>query len=134
MYIHNNHCHQVTAHLQLNILYYYVLLNMPFGWYPSIILVSSSIFQSITVSGFTMSLSSNTVLCTTSLCIFLKRSIQPSKARKPRRAATCRPFYFKWGPSMDALAVRACLNNAERKVSGSSSDEVFRDLGSLKKR
>ena len=82
-------------------------------------------------SGFAVSLSSNTVLYTTNLCIFLKRSIQPSEARKPGRAATCKAFSFRWGPSMDALAVRACLNHAEMKVSSSYSGEVFRDLGSL---
>jgi hypothetical protein len=32
---------------------------------------------------------------------------------------------------MDALAVRACLNHAERKVSSSSSGEIFRDMGSV---
>ena len=92
-----------------------ILLNMPFGWYPSIILVSSSIFQSINFSGFTMPLSPNIVLCTTRLRVFLKRSIQPSEARKPRRAATCRAFSFRWSPSTDALAVRACLNHAEKR-------------------
>ena len=74
------------------------ILNMSFG-YQLIILGSSSLFQSITVLGFTMVLSPDTVLYTR-LCIFLKWSIQPSEVRKPlilRRAATCTAFPFRWG-------------------------------------
>jgi len=68
--------------------------------------------------------------------MFLKRSIQPTEARKPsipRSAAACRAFSFSWGQSMDALAVRACLRHAERMVSSSSHVEDFRDFWVLYK-
>ena len=80
-----------------------------------------------------MALSPNIDLCTR-LSLFLKHLIQPFEARKPlipRRAATFRAFSFRWGPSMDALAVQACLNHTERMVSSSCNGEIFRDLGSL---
>jgi len=72
---------------------------MSFGWYTSIILGSSSLFQSITVSGFTMALSPDIVLYIT--LSFLK------KLSTPRWAATCAAFSFKWGPSMDVSVVHA---------------------------
>ena len=106
---------------------------MSFGWYLSITLGISSLFQSVTVLGFTVALSSDIVMYTR-LCIFLKQLIQPLEAQKlliPRRAATYRAFSFRWGLPVDALAVRACLNHTERMVSGSSNGKVFRALVSL---
>jgi len=83
--------------------------------------------------GFTMALSSEIVLYT-GLCLFLKQLIQLIETQKMvilKRAATCRAFSFRWGPSTDALAVRPCFNHAERMVSSSSSGRVFRALGYL---
>jgi len=44
--------------------------NMSFGWYLLTILGSSSVFQSVTVSGFTVALSPNIVLYTR-LCLIM---------------------------------------------------------------
>ena len=70
----------------------------------------------------------------TTLCHFLKQSIHLFEARQQsivRWAATCRALSLRWGPSMDALAIWACLNHAERMISSSSIGKVFRDLRSV---
>ena len=103
---------------------------MYFGCYVWIILGSSSLFQSIYVSGFTIALSSNIVLYAR-FCHFLKQSIQLFEVQKlkiPRWVATCRAFSFRCCPSMDVFVVWACLNLAERMVLSSSSSKVFRDF------
>jgi len=80
-----------------------------------------------------MALSPNIDLYTR-LSLFLKRLIQQFEAQKAlilKQAATFRAFSFRLGPSMDALAVQACLNHTQRMVSGSSNGKVFRALGCL---
>ena len=114
-------------------------LNMSFSFYPSILrLVSVYFGESFTFSFhhcfgiYNGSFSQHSLY--TRLCHFLKWSIQLFEARQQsmvRWAATCRALSFRWGPSMDALAIWACLNHAERMVSSLSIGKVFRDLCSV---
>jgi len=75
----------------------FINIKISFVCYSLIILGSPSLFQSITVLGFTMALSPIIVLYTR-WCLFLKWSIQLFEAPKPsipRRAATHRAFSFR---------------------------------------